>query len=199
MYPNSFPNAPAISGGYVPYFYQRGLHYLYALPSREGPRQMHESYPSAYQSSRTDYPFRDSWQPQTVEQIISQGYFSVPGADPVTAIISDKQHTSRLGLDDVIGQIRQRYEICHRNLYEIELAKCGAMNAIYRHEAYVGPPNSRQMYAKHKAIQDLYEQERTTLWKEISRLRTQMPESAQAYLSAHRKVSVLTQEPGDGP
>ena len=85
---------------------------------------------------------------------------------------------------------------------EIELGKCAAMNAIYQHEAYNGPPSSKQMYAKHKAIQDLYEEERTertVLWKDISRLKMQIPETAQEYLGAHRKGSILAQEPGDGP
>ena len=39
----------------------------------------------------------------------------------------------------------------------IDLGKCAAINTIYAHEAYVGPPSSKQMYARHKAIQDLYE------------------------------------------
>jgi hypothetical protein len=137
--------------------------------------------------------------PQTVEQIVQQGYFAVPRGDPVTALITDKHHTSRLGLDDVIGQIRRRYEIYEDNLYQIELSKCAAINAIYHHEAYcgTGSASSRQHYAKHKAIQGLYEQERlerTALWKDVSRLRTLLPESAQQYLSADRKVAALRGE-----
>ncbi len=59
---------------------------------------------------------------------------------------------------------------------------------------------NEQMYAKHKAIQDLYEEERTertSLWKDVSRLKLQIPESAQQYLSAHRKSSILAQDMGD--
>ena len=51
-----------------------------------------------------------------------------------------------------------------------------------------------------KAIQGLYEEERaelTTLWKDVSRLKMQIPESAQLYLSASRKASILASEPGD--
>jgi hypothetical protein len=119
------------------------------------------------------------------------------------AMISDRKHTSGMGLDDAISQIRRRYEIYEQNLYQIELAKCAAINGIYHHEAYRGPGSatSRQHYAKHKAIQGLYEQERlerTALWKDISRLKTMLPESAQQYLAAHRKMSVLASEPGGG-
>jgi len=51
------------------------------------------------------------------------------------AFISDKKHTARPGLDDVIWQIRRRYEVYQRNTYEIELAKCAAINCLFKHEA----------------------------------------------------------------
>ena len=184
-------------GGYVPYFYEAGLHILYQLPFLNVSEQQEDAPRSSYGFAVTGAALRAVDRPQTVEDVIAAGYFAVPQGDPVTAIISDKQHTSRLGLDDVIGQVRQRYEIYEQNLQEIEFGKCAAMNTIYFHEAYHGPgsANDRQHYARHKRIQDLYEQEReerTTLWKDISRLRTQLPESAQQYLTAHRKMTVLS-------
>lgn len=202
MYPSHSPDAAAMSGGYVPYFYQAGLYLRYGVPASDPGRHGRDSPESSYDLSFSRPLFGRPKRTQTVEQIIASGYFSIPGGDPVTATISDKMHTSSLGLDDVIGQVRQRHEIYHRNLCEIELAKCAAINAIYHHEAYNGPPSSKQMYAKHKAIQDLYEQERTertTLWKDVSRLRTLLPESAQQYLAAHRKMSILAGDPGDAP
>ncbi len=202
MYPIESPENPAASGGYVPYFYQAGLHQRYPLPSSNVPRPHRDSHRSSHDSAPADALFRSANRTQTVEQVIADGYFSIPMGDPITATISDKMHTSWLGLDDVISQIRHRHEIYHENLYEIELGKCAATNAIYAHEAYVGPASSKQMYAKHKAIKDLYEQERgerTALWKDVSRLRMQIPESAQLYLGAHRKMSILAQEPGDAP
>ena len=202
MYPNNPPDVPAIGGEYVPYFYQAGLHQLYALPSPNVPRQPRDSPRSSYDSSPAAALFQGADRTQTVEQVIANGYFAVPTGDPVTAIISDKMQTSWLGLDDLIGQVRERHEIYQQNFYQIELGKCAAINAIYAHEAYVGPPTSKQMYARHKAIQDLYEQqreERTTLWKDVSRLRMQIPESAQLYLGAHRKMSILAADPGDAP
>ncbi len=176
---------------------------MYPIEDTGRSRRPYDSAASPYDFSRMQGPFDSvSADAPSIEQIIQQGYFAVPISDPVTAMITDKQQTSRLGLDDVIGQIRQRYEIYEQNVYQIELAKCAAINAIYHHEAYCGPgsANSRQHYAKHKAIQDLYEQqrtERTTLWKDVSQLRTALPESAQQYLTAHRKVSVLAQDRGD--
>ncbi len=202
MYPSHSPNAAAASGVYVPYFYQAGLHQLYAMPSPNPAEQPHRSPHGLSGGHASASPFELADRIQTIEGVIVRGYFSVPQSDPITAAISDREHTSRLGLDDVISQIRRRYEIHHENLYQMELGKCAAINAIYQHEAYNGPPSSKQTYAKHKAIQDLYEEERaerTALWKDVSRLRLQFPESAQQYLSAHRKRSILTDHPDDAP
>ena len=204
MNPIIMSNDPTSTGGYVPYFYQSGLHQVYGGVPTKRPSTPDRQHVARYDFSAIsprDSLFAD---PQTVEQIVSRGYFAAPVGDPITAIISDKKHTSRLGLDDVISQVRQRYEIYERNLHQVELAKCAAINAIYHHEAYRGPgsADSRQHYAKHKAIQGLYEQERlerTALWKDISRLKLLLPESAQQYLTAHRKMTVLNTPPGDGP
>ncbi|MCK4342538.1 MAG: hypothetical protein KAY37_12535 [Phycisphaerae bacterium] len=202
MYPIESSNVPAIGAGYVPYFYQAGLHQLYALPSPNPAEQSHESPHGLSGADASASPFELADRIQTIEDVIVRGYFSVPESDPVTATISDRELTSRLGLDDVISQIRRRYEIHDENLVQMELGKCAAINAIYQHKAYAGPPNSKQTYAKHKAIQDLYEEERcerTALWKDVSRLRLQFPESAQQYLSAHRKASILDDDPGGAP
>ena len=202
MNPINIPVDPAQHGVYVPYFYHAGLHYVHDLPeSKRSDTQYSQDSPAPDFAS--DVPATSPFAgPQTVEQIIATGYFAAPGGDPITAIITDKQHTSRLGLDDVIGQVRRRYEIYERNIEQIEHSKCAAINAIYQHEAYRGPgsADSRQHYAKHKAIQDLYEQtrvERSALWKDISRLRLLLPENAQQYLAAHRKVAALNAPVGD--
>lgn len=202
MNPINMPIDPAQHGGYVPYFYHAGLHYVHSLPESKRSTASHPQGPSVPDSAPYESVASPFGGPQTVEQIIATGYFAAPGGDPITAIITDKQHTSRLGLDDVIGQVRCRYDIYERNIRQIEHSKCAAMNAIYSHEAYRGPgsADSRQHYAKHKAIQDLYEQareERTTLWKDISRLKLLLPENAQLYLSAHRKVAALNTPVGD--
>ena len=188
--------------GYVPYFYQAGLFQLYNVPidrADSGADQTltvpHDRAASAYHVSSID-------RMQTVEQIVANGYFAAPQGDAVTAIISDKQQTLWLGLDDVIGQIRQRHEIYERHLYQIELGKCAAMNSLYTAEAYQGPADSKQFYSRHKRLQELYEQERderVSLWKDVSRLRQTLPESAQAYLGARRRVEALENTTGELP
>ena len=135
---------------------------------------------------------------QTVEDVIRRGYLAVPRASPEMAIISDRQHTSKFGLGDIIGQIRKRYELFERNVYEIELAKCEAISCLYRHRAYHGPTDSKVEYSVSKRLNDLYSdqrEERTNLWRDISRLRQSLPESAQQYLAAYRKIAILK---GDG-
>lgn len=202
MYPSHSPDAAATIGGYVPYFYQSGLHQAYPLPSMNVPRPADDSRSSSYDPAPAESIFGRADRIQSVEQVIANGYFAIPLGDPVAAIISDKRGTSWLGLDDVISQIRQRREMYQQNTYELELAKCAAMNTIYAHEAYEGPASSKQFYARHKQLQELYEQqrvERTSLWKDVSRLRLALPESAQAYLAAHRKMQALNSATGDPP
>ena len=195
-------NIPALTGGYVPYFYYRGLFLAYDVARQQRPA-------TPYRSTSTPYDFSSDGRLEqrlvstmTVEDVIARGYLAVPPGEPVTAIITDRAVTSHLGLDDIIGQIRKRYEIYHHNLYEIELGKCAAINMIYHHEAYRGPgsADSRQHYAKHKALAGLYEEqrrERADLWRDVSRLRLALPETAQLYLTAYRKLAILEGAGGD--
>jgi hypothetical protein len=132
--------------------------------------------------------------------LIRRGYLAIPKSDPETAIISDKKSTARLGLDDVIGQIRNRHSLYQHNMYELELAKCSVINSFYKHEAYHGPSDSRIEYSMNKRLDELYadqRKERTDLWRDVSRLRLQLPENAQQYLAAYRKVSILENNEGD--
>ena len=136
-----------------------------------------------------------------IEQIIAHGYLAVPHSDPVDAILSDKRHTSWLGLDDVIQQIRNRYELYQRNMYEIEVSKCAAITSLYTHEAWHGPSDSKVEYSLNKRLDRLYKDqrdERTSLWQDVSKLRLALPENAQQYLTAYRKQSILEDEEGDG-
>ncbi len=53
------------------------------------------------------------------------------------------------------------------------------------------------MKASDKRLQELYQEqrgERTSLWRDLSRIRLAVPESAQQYLSATRKLSLLNEE-----
>ena len=144
------------------------------------------------------------YRPQTVEDIIARGYFSVSRGDPTTALISDRKATAWLGLDDLIGQIRNRYEIHERNLYETKLAECAAANSLFGIIADRGsaPATPREVYAVQKQLQKIYQEEReerVNLWRDVSRLRESFAEVTQQYLSAYRKVYFLEAAKGDAP
>lgn len=194
---------PVFDGIYRPYFYQSGKFLSYDIPHRDSE--------SAYFSVSTGYDFtsdivpKKAWPRQpTVEDIISKGYFAIPKSEPETAIISDKKQTSSLGLNDIIGQIRKRYMIYERNNYQIELGKCYALTSMFYLEAMRGGVrlDGRETYSLTKSLREFYEQqrdERVRLWQDVSRLKQSLPEQAQQYLSAYRKVSILEDESkGDG-
>ena len=186
---------------YVPYFYESGLFQRYDKPLKTNPFQG-QFISSGYNfSSETPSRF-DPDQPQTVEQIIYQGYLAIPTGDPVTAMITDKKHTAWLGLDDAIHQIRHRYELYEQNIEMIEQNKCNSMNVFFAHYDKVKPMtvDDRIYYSLNKNIQRLYAQqmdERVNLWRDVSRIRQSLPESAQLYLSAVRKTSVMNENTGD--
>ena len=179
--------------GYVPYFYKAG-HYLWQPLAKETTLQ------KLYRQPSEGYEFTSRvpafYRPQTVEQIILRGYLSVPEAEPETAIITDKHRTFWQGLDDIIRQVRRRYDIYGKHIYQIEQGKCYAMSNFWEQEAHSGgvPATSKEHYGLAKRLLELYEQEReerVSLWQDISKLRLILPETAQQYLSAHRKVSIL--------
>ena len=199
MDPNQIASGPHFGPEYVPYFYASGHFLSYDLPHASAtevrfvPESSYDFTSDLLQ--RRAYPV-----PQTVDQVIRRGYLAIPKSDPETAIISDKKHTSRLGLDDVIDQVRNRYELYDKNIYELEWSKCEAINCLYRHESYHGPTDSKVEYSVSKRLNDLYQEqreERVNLWRDVSRLRLQLPENAQQYLSAYRKVSILEDYKGD--
>ncbi len=195
MYRNNRPKTPERTDPeYVIYFYESGMSQQYQQRQRDlvgklnyGPPLMHDS-PS-------DLLTKDHWPiPQTVEDVIYRGYLAVPESEPETAAISDKKDTSRLALNDIIDQVKDRYRIYQQNLNEIEVSKCSAINSFYSHEAYHGPVDSKIEYSMNKRLDKLYNEqreERVNLWRDVSKLRLQLPETAQQYLSAHRKVSIL--------
>jgi hypothetical protein len=141
MYPQTLSSLPNDGGGYVPYFYQSGDSTWRTHCRRKPHRQVSRtSSSSTPESASLEALFQRADRTQTVEQVIARGYFAVPpSTDQAEAIITDKRHTSRLGLDDVIGQIRRRYTIYEQNTEQIERSKCAAINGIYQHEAYLGP------------------------------------------------------------
>ena len=202
MYPIQSSSGPVSTGSYVPYFYQGGVFERYGLPAVLTAGKIVNEPATPYRFSNELPSIRALDRNQTVEQIIAHGYFAPPPGDPITAILSDKKTTSWLGLDDIIAQVRHRYDVYRQNMYELELAKSAATNSLYAHWAYHGPPDAKQFYSRHKRIQELYQEQRdqrVNLWRDVSRLRLALPETAQSYLSAHRKLQALETTPGDEP
>jgi hypothetical protein len=185
---------------YVAYFYEAGLVQRYLDSKNRSLTEPGGQTPGTYDFSSDLLGPTRSYHVPSVEQIIAHGYLAVPHSDPVDAILSDKKHTSWLGLDDVIQQIRSRYDLYQRNMYEIELSKCAAITSVHTHEAWHGPSDSRVEYALNKRLDRLYKDqrdERTSLWQDVSKLRLELPENAQQYLTAYRKLSILEDEEGD--
>ena len=187
---------------YVPYFYEAGIVQQYLMGKSSPLEKLGREGPAKYDFSSdlmVKSPFNKT---ETVEDIISRGYFAVPQYDTIQALLSDKKHTSRLGLSDIIGQIRNRYALYEKNIYDLEWAKCAAINTLYAHEAWHGPPDSRAEYSVGKRLDKLYKdqrEERTNLWRDISRLKLLLPETAQLYLAAYRKTSILEDLKSDVP
>ncbi len=203
MYQNKRTKLPArTDNDYVIYFYESGLSKQYGQRQKDLLAELNFGLVGSYDFS-SDLSVRRTFAvPQTVEQIVSSGYLSIQKSEPETAIISDRKNTSWLGLDDLIGQIRNRYQVYENNIYELEEAKCTAINSLFEHEAYHGPTTSKVEYSAQKRLNNLYSEqreERVNLWRDISRIKLLLPEQAQNYLSAYRKVSILEDDKGDGP
>jgi len=204
MYHPALLKGPVFTGEYLPYFYHSGKFLQYDMPPQAGSVGLNHGY-STYDFTsdilrRRQYPHRQ----MTVEDIIQDGYFSVSAAEPEMALISDKAQTTKLGLSDIIQQVRSRYEIYETNMYQIELGKCYTLSAVFGLIASRGGVrmDGREVYSLDKRLQEFYEQqrdERVRLWQDISKLRQLLPEQAQSYLSAHRKLSILQDYDGDAP
>ena len=203
MYQNNRIKLPARTDkDYVIYFYESGLSKQYQQRQKDLLAGLNYGLAGSYDFS-SDLSVRRLWPvPQTVEDIVQRGYFAVAKSELETALISDRKNTSWLGLNDLIGQIRHRYEVYQSNIYELEVAKCAAINCFFKHWAYHGVPDSKVEYSVNKRLDGLYgeqREERTNLWRDVSKLKLLLPENAQNYLSAYRKVAILEDDKGDGP
>ena len=191
----SISQGQAFDPVYVPYFYSSGKFLLYNTPYKAAKSQ--EFSPAGSYNITSDIVPKTDWPRQTtVEDIIQNGYFAIPKAEFETAIISDKNHTAKLGLGDIIEQIRGRYIIYEKNMYQIEMSKCYTISSQMAVESARGGVgiNSKEAYGLTKTIGELYLQqcqERRGLWADISRLKQTLPEQAQSYLSSYRKLSIL--------
>ncbi len=179
------------------YLYKRARPYMYAAP-RAGDGTAQPRYALFDFSSGGARPSIDRG-PQTVEDLVEQGYFAAPAREAETAVILDRQDTSWLALDDVLTQIRQRHDVYRQNMLELEWAKCYAFNELAR----TGWPASDEQQALYqKRLQELHAEqrlERVRCWNDVSRVRELIPPAAQQYLSSLRKTQILGLGGGDQP
>mgnify|MGYP006297028885 FL=1 len=202
MHQQNIPNGPAFGSDYVPYFYQSGQFLAYNLVDNTAAKGLLERSISNYDfnSYVTGKSFPQGI--QTVEDVIQKGYLAVPETEPETALISDRNHVSKMGLSDIICQIKGRYRIYQQNIYQLERSKSDAVNCQFAIEASRGAVamDSKEAYSLNKRITELYVQqlnERTKLWQDVSKLRQLLPENAQNYLTSYRKLSILQDNEGD--
>ena len=95
MYRNNRTKLPTKTDyDYVVYFYESGLSTQYQ--QRQKNLLMTPNYgPTALYDFSSDLSGKLTWPvQQTVEDVIRNGYFSVPKSEPETAIISDRKHTA---------------------------------------------------------------------------------------------------------
>jgi hypothetical protein len=191
----SLTSAP--TGAEKPKNYQFERYLLYRYLPKPQSSQYRSTPHTSSDFFRSDPVGREDEGPQTVEQVISRGYFTTPRMAPETAGLYDRKLSSWLGLDDVIGQIRHREEIYKKNMLDLEWGKCYAFNEM----AHGGWPASEdQLALYHKRLQELQAEqrmERVSAWRDISRLRQLFPETIQNYLSATRKLDILNDDGGD--
>ena len=147
------------------------------------------SLPSGYYALGVEQPHRPLDRPD-LGRIVECGYFHVPPADPVTAIVSDRSLTTGLGLDDAIQRIRQRYEIYRHHVTELEASRQRALSAAQSWHAPQGWIESGRDPTLETTLRELDQQQReqrVSLWRDVGRLRDTLPTWIQDYLSASRR------------
>ncbi len=181
--------------------YGRYLTYQrYQVPSNWSYIQADPRYNApAAQARQRSHPL--DAKPQTVEDVITQGYLAMPPSFPETALLTDRAHTAWLGLDDTVHQIRHRLKIYERNVYDIERGKCDLLTQLHQWQNHAGHYANYKLEVKlREGLRDLYADqraERVSAWRDIARLRQTFPEVAQTYLSAQRKIDILNTSGGD--
>lgn len=145
--------------------------------------------PALAPGNRVSWPRDD--RPQTVEDLLRDGYFAPPVDEPEVAMIHDRKLGAGMALGDLIGQAQQRVAIYEQNLYDLLWAECDAFNELAR-EGWPARPEQHALYQRR--MQDLASErrmERVHLWRDLSRLRLGIPEAVGGYLQAYRTGQLL--------
>ncbi|MCO6437312.1 MAG: hypothetical protein J5J06_09525 [Phycisphaerae bacterium] len=128
-----------------------------------------------------------------INAIVAAGYVPVPSGDPAARLIADRRQTANLALDDVITELRSRYEVWRQNTAEIVASRLHVCNQLHHWEAYFGPPREELRASVQTLLLRLDRQkrdERISRWRDASRLRQALPESIRQYFSAHRLIVI---------
>jgi hypothetical protein len=185
------------------YHYLYGRRQLYRYPARAAPSASEPAPLEGFQPNSAWLPETHGDGPQTVEQLVTQGYLTVAPLEPESALIADRKHTAWLGLEDAIHQVQSRWAIYEQNWLEIQEGKAAAVNSLFEWESRYGwPASTEQHYILGERLKDLYAEERAervSVWRDIARVRGVLPEAVQSYLTAYRKMEILKDTDGDGP
>jgi hypothetical protein len=130
----------------------------------------------------------------SLERILSDGRLSVPRAEPAEAMLIDRQRTQQLGLDDVITQIQWRYDLYRQHMDELQQTELTVLNAHHTWHDPWGIVDDRRDPELRRELDSVEQQrraERLSLWRDLSRLRQAVPDWAERYLSAYRKVQLV--------
>lgn len=202
MYFNHDPNVPVLRGPPVRQWYRSVADGVYRPYTPGSADFFYRANPSTPESAALLTDPKRAPPVQTVEDVIACGYLVVRPSEPAGAILTDRRDTTWLGLDDAIAQIRARYEIYESNKRDILYASASATNALHTWKAERGWPSDRQLDNLQRALQNLYAQEReerVSFWRDVARIRAELPEAAHAYLTAQRKLQLLGAPGGSAP
>ena len=136
----------------------------------------------------------------TIDQIVDHGYLPVPAAEPVEAMIDDRHRVSGLGLEDCLAQMQRRYELYEQHMNALTYTRMRAINAAQSWFDVAGRLTKGADPELERTLRDLDQQqreERLSLWRDVSRLRQQMPEWVRAYLETHRRSHLIRRIGGD--
>lgn len=108
-------------------------------------------------------------------------------------LFADRRKTSYLALDNIVTQIRRRYEIYDSNIRVLEYSKIKLTEHFYQWPQQFGfwPPGQREMLSEQ--MNQLYQKqldEKVSLWKDVSKLKLMLPQSLNDYLAIKRKSDI---------
>ncbi|MFW6061185.1 MAG: hypothetical protein ACOC93_00095 [Planctomycetota bacterium] len=134
--------------------------------------------------------------PVTVDYVLTYGRMARPHSDPMLAGLYDRKNISSMVLDDLIQQAHSRIELYRRHLSELDDQEIALRNASRRCLRPPGwePQDDPEILRDLQNIDDQRRRERLDFWRDMSRLRLMVPESAEAYLGASRRLAALTQQ-----